>query len=373
MPSKTTQSKETQSKASQQKATTSSEGHKSAQVRPLLCEQFSIENLHTTELDTKSERAKSQYMAFVRYDYPEAKEQNFVFQIDNVKLTQYGMPTGDSEYYKTDDARSFVKLPLDPSQVNCARLERMLSSIDDQAINNKEKMLGKYAKLYTYSKLVREPSVKDEMDEINENEKKDTKKEEREKFKYCKLKFDLSFPDKEIVTQVYVNRDGKPVRVPIKNATELDEYLKWGSTIRCIVIMNKLWAAKAKDVNGLRQFGLSMKIRQIEITPREGGGGNEVLKHYAFIDDSTNEQTTDSTTVQANEGEAEAVEEVEEEVEEEVVEEEEETVEEEEEEEEEEEPEPEPEPTPPPKGKSGTKNAVVASPAKKTVTTGKKK
>jgi len=332
------------------------------QVTPLFCDEVDPTNLTFTELDPKNERSKAQMVAFGKYKYPNA-ESNLVFQTGPIKLTQYGIPSL-GEYYKTDDQRSYIKVPFDTTQEACVELENMLTSIDDHVENDKEAILKKFAKLYTYSKIVREAHSADDFGELVEDGKAKpvkTADPSKEKFRYCKMKFDATYPEKNIKTIIYVKQtDGTRKRVEANTVTEVAEYIKWGSTVRCLVMLNKLWAAKNKDENGTRKFGLSLKLVQVEVTPREGGAPREDFSAFAFADRGNSSPTstpsattpaTKSTTKSAPATDAEEPEEANEldgELDE-------------EEPGEEGELEEEPEPTPPPKA---VKSAKTATPAK---------
>lgn len=268
------------------------------QTNPLFCDQVDLKNLSFTELDPKNERSKAQMISFGRYKYPNGKDTSLVIQSDPIKLTQYGIPKANEDYYKTDDERGFIKIPFDPSQESCKQLEKFFTGLDNYMETEKDTVLGKFARLYTYSKSVKEPSSGDELEQVSGANGEAAKKAER--FKYCKIKFDMSYPDKNILTSIFVkNPDGTCKRVAVNSVAEVNEYINWGSTIRFIAVLNKLWAAKNKDDSGIRKFGVSFKFLQIEVTPNEKGGASirDDFTRYAFAD-------RNGSTVTVEDGEA---------------------------------------------------------------------
>jgi len=195
---------------------------------------------------------------------------------------------------------------------------------------NRGKVLGKKfssPKLnYVYTTIVREPGDQldliegdgDDEDGENEEETKPEKKakekdspEKKPKLKFCKMKFDTSYPDGKILTKVFVrSKDTKlpmsqrVTEVKVSCASDLDEYLRFKSKVRIIGTLNKLWASKAKNESGIRKFGTGFKILQIEIEPSDSVSGRETLSKYAFdngdgetldVENKSNEQPAQVT------------------------------------------------------------------------------
>ncbi|CAH6421793.1 Hypothetical protein KVN_LOCUS480 [uncultured virus] len=264
-------------------------GNKSA---PILCNDFDIKRFKFTELDTKNVRSKAQWISYPRYDYPGRGETNFMFQTPEFNITQYGLPRKDPEgFYKEDNQRNFIKVPLDPTQEGCKTLEKMLLKIDEYVEKNKKTILGKSYHLFTYQPIVREPSDPNDLEQIGDDDDATDKPTEtktepsKEKYKYCKMKLNISFETQEILTTVYVKgTDGNVNLVQVKSATDLDQYHNFLSKVRYIVTANKLWASKNKNESGIRKFGVALKILQMELVPSEKGSSSirEMFTKYAF-------------------------------------------------------------------------------------------
>lgn len=271
---------------------------------PIRCDRFDIGKFTFSEFDDKRSDSKAQMIAYPRYEYSQNDNSSPIFQTGEITITQYGLPR-ISEYYKTDDQRNFIKVPLDPNQDSCRQLEKCLRQIDEYTEKNKTAImagkLAKYSKLYEYQPIVRDPAPIEEIsdDEEEENAEPKEEKEQRERYRYCKMKLNVNFQDQSITTGVFVKKnDGSAEPVNVKTATDLEEYFGWNSKVRFIVMANKLWASRNKDSAGKRKFGVSLKIIQMEVTPSERNTSvGEAFKKYAFInfDDDEQEATVEET------------------------------------------------------------------------------
>ena len=277
-----------------------------SKVKPILCNQFNVKNLSFTELTDNDDKTRAQFMAFSRYKYPAGEESSLVLQTGEIEITQYGLPS-IGKYYKTDDQRNFVKLALDPKQASCRELEKTLSEIDTMAEKEKVKILGKYSnpKLgYTYQAIVREPSDGNDFDKIEDDEEDSEKKEApkdanvKERFRYCKIKLNTSYPDGEVLTRVFIKnrpQEGetgkqKPESVTVRSATDLDKYLRWGCKVRMILMLNKIWAARNKNEAGVRKYGATWKVMQMEIIPTDKKSSmKDAFESYAFDNEDDEE------------------------------------------------------------------------------------
>jgi len=208
------------------------------------------------------------------------------------------------KYYPTDKSRAFIKVPLDLEQEGCRKLNTFLEQIDERTEELKPKIFGKKAKLYNkYVKSVREPVSEEDGSDAESEEDSDGESKKKSKDKkgakdktneprpnFCKMKLNLTYPDEEICTLVYIrttDENGKIKREQKKigSVDELIEYVRWKSTIRLLVSVSKMWAFKQKDDNGNRKFGLGYKILQIEVEPRlDTNNTSEYLQNCAFVD-----------------------------------------------------------------------------------------
>lgn len=301
--------------------TTTQPGNSKKNPASVHCSKFNVSRLSYTELETDNDRNKAQMIAYPRYRYQnaggdEGSEGSFVFQTDWITLSQYGLPKKGKEvgdFYMDDKDRTFLKVPLDDTQASCVHLRKMLSEIDNYNTSNKSKIfknlgskggLGNTknaAQLFTYQPTIRSPQSDDEFGQIDENSKKGASGDNKQpKLQYCKMQFSTSYPEKHITTSVFMREsvDKDPVEFQAKTASDLENGgLIWGSQIRMIVMVNKLWAAKAKNQAGSRGYGVTMKIMQLEVIPRQKSSSTkEQFSRYAFISDDEDDQGTESKT-----------------------------------------------------------------------------
>ena len=326
---------------------TSQSGDKKAKRPMIKCADFNKQLLTFSAIDLANERSQ-QGIAYPRYKYPKVeKESNLVYTTKEIRLSQYGLPSlktnmkgagkagkGKWAGYTDDKSRGFIKVPIDPDQENCLEVEQTLSGIDEIAADEKSRAIifGKSAKSYKYQPIIREPQEEEVVDE--DADKTATVGEKKQKFKFFKVKLDRDYETDKIITKVFIKQktdDGFELsQVAVENETELEQYLTWNSTIRMIILVNKLWADKAKKPGyDSKTYGITQKVIQLEIQPNDRTRSvREDLNDYAFDDDGTvsvvktlskTAQKTPSTknnkvTQQLDAEDAEVEEEVEEEV-----------------------------------------------------------
>jgi hypothetical protein len=241
----------------------------------------------------KNERSKAQKIAYPRYCYKTHGSSNLVTQTPSIQITQYGI-SSLNEYIPDDSKRSFIKIPLDPSQEKSMILQEKLESIDKLVGDKlKKAILGKNYNKFDYTPLVRTPMEKLDDDEDDNTEKK-------EKFKYFKAKIDTDYDSGKVKTRVYrklskeeAKSQGKKRELidNIETITDLTKYVTYNSTIKMIIMANKLWATNSPDKNGRFGYGIGLKILQIEVDVTENR--NSVKANYstdAFIEESDEEE-----------------------------------------------------------------------------------
>lgn len=254
------------------------------------CEQFNSTRFSYTDLDTKNELNKAQAIAYPRYKYQDGKENNFRFQVAEFVMSNYGLPKiGD--YYKDDNARGFVKVPLDQEQDALVNLEKMLQQIDEYNEKNKQNILGGFKnvdKNFRYQPIIREPIDSDELELVEDDSKKTG--DRRPRPKYCKFKIDTDYKTGKINTKIFIKDAQDPKKrgeeVAVETVTDLEKYLNYQCHVRMVILANKLYVDKSPKDDGKRRFGNTFKIIQMEITPRESSSVKEEFQKYAFLEES---------------------------------------------------------------------------------------
>lgn len=265
----------------------------------------SYKNLDPTRLSftklEKNERNKTQKVSFARYRHDNG-ETSLIFQTPKIKLTQHGIPTL-GEFYKKDQDRQFIKLPYDTNQPEALELKTKLQEIDAmlEDVSTKGEILGRHADKYIYSSLVKTPQDHVLIDEDDDDYKDTKKRKPKEKYNYTKAKFDIDFNTKELNTVVYKTlgevesreKGKKREQVDIKTMDQLANFVKFNSTVRLLIMVNKLWAATTADKSGKLSYGLGLKVIQIEVEPSEGKNSvKENFKEDSFIDDDDDDIPT---------------------------------------------------------------------------------
>ena len=257
--------------------------------------EIDVSRISSTELE-ENDRSKGQKIAYPRYDHPTlGKDQRIYIQFPHIKLVTYGVPRA-SEFYQTENARGFIKVPLDASIPEIKNLITILQDLDKHFSSQEfaEKLLGKKWNKFTYQSIFREPIQDDDEDKP----KPKGKYEQKVKLPYMKLKLDTDFDTNAIRTKVYrtetINGAKKRTEVPL--ISSIDEFIKvvpWQSTIRPIAMMTKFWVQPATKKDPC--WGITFKIKKMEVeqSQKPENNTNSFMNSDAFLDsESDNEVST---------------------------------------------------------------------------------
>lgn len=223
--------------------------------------------------------------------YPSYNAGSLYLQLPWVKLFTYGIPRL-GEYYKTDDDRAHLRVPLDLSIPEIADFVNKIKAIDAKFSSEeyKDKLFGKKAKKYTYSSIYREGQVQEE--DSDEEDTKKSKAKAAPRPPYLKLKFDLTWPDKKVKTTVFESilntttnkRDRK--KLDVSTIDEAANAIRYMSTVRPIARCVKLWAHNDKKKDP--QYGLTFKLIKVEVEPAPRLGNfvssKDIQESNSFID-----------------------------------------------------------------------------------------
>lgn len=235
--------------------------------------------------DLKNSKSKHQYIGFTRYN-----DKNFLLQTSMFKITQYGLPPKDGDYAVEESKRDHIRIGFDPEQKKLEKTHKILKALDEKASKSPKAVLGEIPSVnkYVYQPIVRMPQDHDDSDD-EELVAENNVKEKKEKFPYCKAKFSLEYGTNKLLTRVFLDTDEGLKEIQLKTVNELYNYVKYQSSIKLLLTTNKVWAMKGKDAAGVRKYGVSLKILQIVVRPREDSSMAEQLNKYAFVEDSDDE------------------------------------------------------------------------------------
>lgn len=239
-------------------------------------------DLNFTDFE-ENERSRGQLISYPRYSHPKLnKETALLVQLDWTQLSLYGIPRANPDYYDDDKARSFIKYPIhgEEQQHTRERFEELDSVLGSDAFRKQH--FGKQWKKYKYIPVVRVPENEDD--------------QERQYPPYMKLKFELSYPEGHIQTQMYrseLNKEtGKRTRTQYLpeesnvSLTQTNELIGYMSSIRPIIRLVKLWASKK------REYGAVFKIPKIEVEPslKQNSLVSDWYKTDGFLDSDSEEE-----------------------------------------------------------------------------------
>lgn len=246
-----------------------------------------VQTLEDNKLNT------AQKLSMVRYKYDQYSDNLCQIQSHNCKLFTYGIPRA-GPYYTSDKQRAFIKIPEDVNDPKSVLFFKKLEEIDEfmQSPEVKKKLFGseKVANAYKYQPIVRVPEERDDVDDLDDNETK--KKNNIPGPRYMKVKIDLDWETGNIKSKCYV-KDENNKRVQIDGITTLDEfnkYVRYMSHICMVMIMNKIYATKAKVNGESRKYGPTFKLSGVVCEPPANGYADQ--GEDAFIDDEDEEGTT---------------------------------------------------------------------------------
>lgn len=227
----------------------------------------------------KDQKSEDEQVAFPKYNHPELGEnQHLLIQLPWIKISAHGVPSL-GKYYKADEDRDFIKIPLDTNIPESAKLSEKLKEMDAHFSSEEfaSKFLGSKWKKYKYIPIFRIQNT----DEDDEDKKKDIK----EKVPYMKLKISIDNETKEVNTAVFKSemeeQKRKRTLLNIKTITDFADVVSYLSNIRPIIRGAKLWTMASK-----KEWGITFKIIKIEVEPtsKKNSSYKQFMNSDAFLD-----------------------------------------------------------------------------------------
>ena len=269
---------------------------------------FEPKRIHFTDLE-ENKRSKGQKIAYVRYNDQKRGDQTLFLQTPQIHLNTYGIPKA-GDYYSEDKQRSFIKVPLNTEEEDTKLFYDKLSELDKYLDSDEMriKIFGslKKAKGYKYQSIVRQVAAQTIEENSDSDSEDDSKAQDKQKTSYprppyFKAKMNLNWETSEITTKMFKLVDGKRVKSPVKTLGDVEQLVTFMSTIRMVLMPNKLWALKTFDG---KKYGLSFKIMHLEVEPVQRRSLKEYFENDAFVDsdeegsaDDVNDDDNDDTPV----------------------------------------------------------------------------
>ena len=252
---------------------------------------FNPSDLKFTKLE-ENDRSNGQLVGYPRYSR-NGVEIPLEIQLPWIKLFTYGVPQLN-QFYKTDNDRSHLRLPLDLNVPEIAEFAEKLKQIDSimSSPEMMETLLGKKAKKYKYQPLYREGTIQEEDSDEDEGEKK--KKPSAPRPPYFKLKLKLSYPDKKVESKVFESEEskdtGKRVRTKVETSTidEFASFVRYQSSVRPVMKPFKMWAHPLSKKDP--EFGIACRLERVEVDKASiSGSYKSIYESESFIDSDDEE------------------------------------------------------------------------------------
>lgn len=209
-----------------------------------------------------------------------------VIKTGPIKMNRYGIPRLNNKHYPDDKYRSFIKIPLDPTQISCNNLKNFLIVQDMffSSDNTKNNLFGTEADKYQYYPKIKlieyDNKIKEEenhntveiinigMNNFNDfnnlstdnlNNVEILAKRKYISSDYCKVKIAHGLP-------IAVKYNGQ--KFFASNITDIEEYIKFGSIVTFQIFLEKVWFTKNPvQINGKNKYlyGVGLKMYKINI------------------------------------------------------------------------------------------------------------
>ena len=194
----------------------------------------------------------SSYVGFVTYC-----GKKWEIETGPIQLTSYGIPQLDkpesSGYHPDDSTRRFIKIPLDNFQPSCQYLRKNLERLDEffGSLIVRKKLFGIKSDNYKYDPIIK---IILNHDKIQSD--------------YCKIKFITDYHTKENKTIIKKNNE----IVEAKTVTEITNYVKFLTTSRFTICVQKIWAHKNPSLGDkFISYSVGLVMNEINV-------GNAYLK-----------------------------------------------------------------------------------------------
>ena len=234
----------------------------------MIANEIRIDRLSVGSFEDSS-TVSSQKIAWINYD---GEKKPLCVKTPTFITETYGVPR-QGQYYPTDKARSFYKLPFCheraefKEQLNYDEIEQFYNKLRemDSFFGSEERKLElfgeKMAGKYEYQPLIRQP-------EENENEEEENKKAYRPP--YTKVKLPISY-DEEIPRFRLINKklDGEKETVDLQSFSDVVKHMRFLTKHRMILDFQKMYAMKNSSGKEKRKYGVSVRLVTVECTNKE--------------------------------------------------------------------------------------------------------
>uniref|UniRef100_A0A6C0J9G2 Uncharacterized protein n=1 Tax=viral metagenome TaxID=1070528 RepID=A0A6C0J9G2_9ZZZZ len=241
---------------------------------------------------------QKQKICYPRYDHPTlGPESPLMIQFPWTNIFKYGIPS-IGEYYATDKDRAFLKLPLDLSDKEVKQLYDQLVALDKvmSSTETKEERFGKkLAKKVKYVPIVKNTDTDEDDDSPP----------------WMKLKIKLSYPDEDVITEVWesvkdeTDPKGKKrtrTRLEVNNVQEFQNNVSYLANVCIIAKPVKMWSQALNLPEPT--YGVTWRMEKIQVEPRTSSNSLDKYKNNDAFIDSDEEDVTNTMSSSVVETEA---------------------------------------------------------------------
>lgn len=253
--------------------------NKKQNVNTISVDDFEPSNFTFSEL-AQNKNAPNQSIGFPRY-LSKGREDKFSIQLPWMNMFTYGIPKYNEQYYKTDNERAHLKMPLDVTSTEVKKFYDKMVALDNLYKSDEMKRTlfpdAKKLEKYEYTPLIKIPSSDDDEEET------------ATKPPHMKLRLHTTWPDVKVLTEVYhsvLNSSGKRdrTRVEITTVDDICQQLRWKCNYSPIIEPVSMWADKKPKMGSDKlKYGIIFRLTKVQVEPSEGSSNSR--SNADFIDD----------------------------------------------------------------------------------------
>jgi len=241
----------------------------------------------------KNANKKLPYYTSVHYSR-DGQNHQLVLKTGVIELVGFsGVPRNGKDengkpFYATEKDRAKFEIPYDENQPACVELMNLMKSIDADVLKNQKKLFEDVtddidSADYSYSELFKELDKKKKK-RMQETGTREYSKLRTEITAFAKDKTKDDKNDLDIKTTLFVMNEGKYEKVPVSSLADIETYASRGSQVRCILIIDRVWASRSKLGNSC-MYGIKVKCAQIYVVKRGAGSQMSTQFEGMLLDD----------------------------------------------------------------------------------------
>ena len=193
---------------------------------------------------------ENNYIKGMSLSYPKYENHKEVcLQSPWILLNKYGIPK-INQYNKTDEDRTYIKLPLEPNNETINFIE-YFKNLDNKFNTPEFRKNMKINDKYIYIPIIKN----------------------NDKTQSMNIKFKTDYETKNILTKVFI----EDAPIEFDNINELSKIISLNCKIRCVMRVSKLWVSSS-----LKKYGLTYEMLRCQIIEKSDVG-EESSEEFNFL------------------------------------------------------------------------------------------